>query len=257
MSSSHHILVVEGDPRMAREIAETLRLDGFEVTTVTDARALREALRDHAPALVILDADLPEQNGLTLLRQLRAEPRHVSLPILMTSTRSDEIDRVVALELGVDDYQEKPLSLRELCLRVRAILRRRTTPPTATPKERLVLGTLEIDLARHRVVVDARDVVLTPLELRLLAFLVGRADRIVTRDTLLETVWGLPPGSETRTVDTTIKRLRRKLGSHGAMVETVRGVGYRMRPSAREPEPEPEPEGNTNDATDHPAQHRP
>jgi two-component system, OmpR family, phosphate regulon response regulator PhoB len=177
--------------------------------------------------LVLLDLMLPDLSGTAVCRQLRASERTKTVPVIMLTARGDELDRVVGFEVGADDYVTKPFSVRELMLRVRAILRRLGAPSEESP--RLQNGELELDVASHRVWVRGEEVRLTALEFRLLSTMLSRAGRVQTRDTLLSDVWGMHAGLTTRTVDTHVTRLRKKLGEVGNYIETLRGVGYRFR----------------------------
>ena len=173
---------------------------------------------------------LPDLSGIEVCRRIRQNPDTKRLPVVMLTARGEEVDRVIGFEVGADDYVVKPFSPRELILRVGAILRR-ATPATedGITDETIQCGNLLIDVGAHRVDVEGQPADLTALEFRLLLDLARRRGRVQSRDALLERVWGYQPGVETRTVDTHIKRLREKLGAAAAHVETVRGVGYRLR----------------------------
>lgn len=229
MRAAHRILVVEPSRSSSEEIATHLRQDGHHVTVVHRGESALDAIAAARPALAIVDATLPDTTGTELLRRLRDGGRSARLPVIVLSERDDEVDRVVAFELGADDYIVRPCSMRELALRVRAILRRTREPAPHRRRDHLRLGPLDIDVPRHRATVDDRPLPLTPLEFRLLTHLASRAGRVQSREALLEEVWGQDGDAVTRAVDTSIKRLRRKLGPAGAWIETVRGVGYRMR----------------------------
>jgi two-component system phosphate regulon response regulator PhoB len=181
------------------------------------------------PDLVLLDLMLPDVEGTEVCRRLRADPKTKGIPIMMLTAKGDEVDRVVGFEIGADDYVTKPFSVRELLLRVRAVLRRGTEPRESGT---IQVGVLTIDGEAHRVFVEGREVALTALEFRLLSMLAGRRGRVQTREVLLNEVWGLHLNVETRTVDTHVKRLREKLGAAGGLIQTVRGVGYRFATSA-------------------------
>jgi len=225
------ILVADDDAASRETIASHLTEAGFTVMTVTDGAAALGEIRANRPALVVLDLSLPEISGLEVCRRVRRDTDTVTLPLVVVSARASELDRVVAFEVGVDDFVEKPFSGRELALRVGAVLRR-SLPLATQPLQRVTIGALAVDGARHRVTVSGRDVALTALELKLLMFLAANRDRVQSREALLERVWGLDPSMETRTVDTHVKRLRAKLGDAGALIETLRGVGYRLREPA-------------------------
>src|SRR5207245_2053200 len=174
----------------------------------------------------ILDLMLPKMPGLEVCKILKTDPATRHIPIIMLTARAEEIDRIVGLEFGADDYVVKPFSPREVVLRIKAILRRGTAEENA---ERLSTGPITIDPARHRVSVDGKQVELTSLEFRLLRTLMQRRGRVQERDRLLNDVWGYESVIDTRTVDTHVRRLREKLGKAGDVIETVRGLGYRLR----------------------------
>jgi two-component system phosphate regulon response regulator PhoB len=186
---------------------------------------------EHPPDLVLLDLMLPDISGLEVCRALKGTERTREVPVVMVTARGEEIDRVVGFELGADDYVVKPFSIRELLLRLRAVLRRGALPPedpSAVPAQ-VHFGGLTIDAGAHRIWVDGAEVALTPLEFKLLCTLYDRRNRVQSRGVLLDDVWGASQENMTRTIDTHVKRLREKLGAVvGAYIETVRGVGYRF-----------------------------
>lgn len=224
------ILVVEDELDLAELVAFNLRQAGHQVTTAgTGSTALAE-IRRQRPDLVLLDVMLPDISGIEVCRRLRREADTIRLPVIMLTAKGEELDRVVGFEVGADDYVVKPFSPRELLLRVEAILRRVAAPVEAETNQRaIVVGPLVIDVSAHRVTVSEEEIPLTALEFRLLLDLATRIGRVQSRDALLERVWGYAPGVETRTVDTHVKRLREKLLSAADYIETVRGVGYRVR----------------------------
>jgi two-component system phosphate regulon response regulator PhoB len=222
------ILIVEDEQDLVSTLEYNLKREGFTTrSALTGRSALELADQDPPPDLVLLDLMLPDLPGSEVCRQLRAGQRTRDVPILMLTARGEEIDRVVGFELGADDYVVKPFSVRELVLRIRAILKRRHTGDPDGPQ--LVLGPLRINREAHRVWVEDQEVILTAIEFRLLTVLATRLGRVQERDVLLRDVWGTETHVTTRTVDTHIKRLRQKLGSAGDYIETVRGVGYRFR----------------------------
>ncbi len=225
---SERILIVDDEPDIVELLEYNLRQAGYTVFTARDGASAFAEVRRQPPDLVLLDLMLPDISGTEVCRRLKKDAATEGIPIVMITARSEEIDRVVGFELGADDYVTKPFSPREVVLRVQAVLRR-ARPRHETPDERMVFGTLEIDVPRHRVLVEGEEVELTALEFKLLLDLASRRGRVQSRDDLLERVWGYAPGIETRTVDTHVKRLREKLGSARDCIETVRGVGYRMR----------------------------
>ncbi len=223
------ILIVEDEQDLADTLAYNLEREGFEpVIAHRGEDALQLALRDPTPTLVLLDLMLPDMPGTEVCRRLRNTQKTAAVPIIMVTAKSDEIDRVVGFEVGADDYVVKPFSVRELLLRIRAVLRR--SRADSRTSERLVVGRLEVETDAHRVTVDGGEIRLTALEFKLLQQFIERRGRVQTREHLLAQVWGIEADVTTRTVDTHVKRLRDKLGPGGAYIETIRGVGYRMRP---------------------------
>ncbi len=226
-----HILVVEDEADLAELVAFNLRQAGYTVVTAGTGEAALSEVGRKKPDLVVLDLMLPDISGTEVCRRLRASAATQRVPVVMLTARTEEVDRVLGFEVGADDYVPKPFSPRELVLRIGAVLRR-TSPAgaePATPGEAIEIGSLVIDVPRHEVRVRDEAVPLTALEFKLLYDLASRRGRVQSRDALLERVWGYAPGIETRTVDTHVKRLREKLGDAAHYIETVRGVGYRMR----------------------------
>ena len=226
------ILVVEDESDIRQILAYNLGQAGHEVFTADRGAAALNLAQKERPDLVLLDLMLPDISGLEICRQLKTDPALREVPVMMLTARSEEIDRVVGFELGADDYVVKPYSLRELLLRVDAVLRRTTPGPTGGEHGMMVFAKLRVDRDAHRVWVDEEEVTLTVLELRLLSTLLERRGRVQSRPALLDDVWGMSGEVTTRTVDTHVKRLREKLGSAGPYIETVRGVGYRFTPAA-------------------------
>lgn len=225
-------IVVVDDERDILEILEfNLRQAGHEVLTAASGRAGLELGLKRNPDLIILDLMLPDLAGTEVCRLIRGATEVRQVPILMLSARSDEIDRVVGFELGADDYVTKPFSVRELLLRVRALLGRTRPTPAARSATIMQFGRLRIDPDAHRAWVDQEELILTALEFRLLVTLFERRNRVQTRSSLLEHVWGIHAHISTRTVDAHVKRLREKLAGARDYVETVRGVGYRFKES--------------------------
>jgi len=221
------LLVIEDEPD-ARDIIEyNLTVAGHEVSGAGDGTEGLRLARELKPDLVLLDIMLPDISGTELCRTLKTDPELKTTAIMIVSARGEEIDRVVGFELGVDDYVTKPFSVRELVLRVRAVLRRRATrEPKSAPA--VEFGRLRIDREAHRVWVASEEIALTALEFKLLVTMYDRRDRVQTRDELLEHVWGVRSRISSRTVDAHVKRLRHKLGVARDYVETVRGIGYRF-----------------------------
>lgn len=214
------MLVVEDERAIADLIRLYLGREGFGVHVETDGRAALAAARTLRPVAIILDVGLPVLDGATVCRMLRAEGDWT--PVLFVTARDDEVDRVVGLEIGADDYVTKPFSPRELVARVKTVLRRTAGPGEAPP---LAVGRVQLDPDRRRVTVDGVDVVLTTTEFDLLAALMRRPGRVFTREQLLSEVWGYAAVAGTRTVDVHVAQVRAKLGA-GSPIRTVRGVGY-------------------------------
>ena len=222
------ILIVDDEEDLAATVAYALEQEGWQTQTAFDGRtALELAARPPVPDLVLLDLMLPDLSGTEVCRELRAQGHTQRIPIVMLTARNEEIDRVVGFEVGADDYVGKPFSLRELVLRVKAILRRADRPEA--PGGDLRFGRLRVDPSAHQVWVDEEEVILTALEFRLLSTLLTRRGRVQSREALLHDVWGHDPNLPTRTVDTHIQRLRKKIGAASAYIETLRGAGYRFR----------------------------
>ncbi len=225
--SSKTILIVEDEKDVVDLLALNLRkAGGFVISTASDGVTGLNKARREKPDFIILDLMLPKMPGLEVCKILKSDPASRQIPILMLTAKAEEIDRIVGLEFGADDYMTKPFSPREVILRIRAILRR----GEATPEdERLTAGPITIDPARHEVSVAGKCVTLTSIEFKLLRTLMQRRGRVQERDRLLNDVWGYESIIDTRTVDTHVRRLREKLGKAGDVVETVRGFGYRLR----------------------------
>jgi len=220
------ILVVEDERDIVRVLQYSLEQSGFEVATALDGEQARGQIRQRVPDLVLLDLMLPDVPGTEICKELKASARTRHVPVLMLTARGEEIDRVLGFELGADDFVTKPFSVRELLLRIRAVLRRRT--PAENEQVRGQVGPIAVDVDAHRAFVEQNEVALTSLEFRLLLSLMSRVGRVQSREQLLDQVWGLSPETQTRTVDTHIKRLREKLGVARDLLETVRGAGYRL-----------------------------
>jgi two-component system phosphate regulon response regulator PhoB len=228
-----HVLVIEDEEDLQRILDYNLRQSGCEVSSAVRGRDGLKLAAQHAPDLVILDLMLPDMAGTEVCKALKSDPKTRHVPVLMLTAKGEEIDRVLGFELGAEDYVTKPFSVRELMLRVQAILRR-TRAPQGDASQTFEFGVLRFDRAAHRVWVQGEEIELTALEFRLLTTLADRKNRVQTRAMLLDDVWGIKVDVTTRTVDTHVKRLREKLGMAGEYIETVRGVGYRFaeEPSA-------------------------
>ena len=239
------ILVVDDEPVLVETIAYNLEQAGYLVTTAADGVSALEAAHGEVPDLIILDIMLPEMDGLEVCRQLRRQNSTATVPILVLTAKSEEIDKVVGLEIGADDYVTKPFGRRELLARVRALLRRAdylsvseehaTQEPTQEAQRsirELVAGPLRIDLAGRRVNCRGQDMELQPKQFDLLTYLVRNRGTVLTRDQLLHNVWGYDYAGDTRTVDVHVRWLREKLEEDAAnpkLIQTVRGVGYCFR----------------------------
>lgn len=220
------ILIVEDEEDLRQVLTFNLESAGHRVLAAErGADGLRMA-REEKPDLMLLDVMLPDVTGLDVCRQIKAEPATARICVVMLTARGEEIDRVVGFELGADDYVTKPFSVRELTLRINAILRRNVT--AAVEETSIEFGLLRLDRAGYRAWVEGKEVDLTALEFNLLITLYDRRDRVQSRATLLEDVWGMSSEVTTRTVDTHVKRLREKLSVARDYIETVRGVGYRF-----------------------------
>jgi len=222
------ILVVDDEPTLVATLRYNLEREGFEVATAANGEEALSQARVRRPDLIVLDLMLPVLSGYEVCRILQKE---TSVPILMLTARSDEIDKVAGLEMGADDYVTKPFSMRELMARVRALLRRATRPPTGDEARHLTAGDLSVDLNRREVTRDGHLLALKPKEFDLLVFLLRNPGRVFTREQLLDQIWGYDFAGDTRTVDVHVRWLREKTeeepGSPRRLV-TVRGVGYRL-----------------------------
>ena len=219
------VLVVEDEPSIAELIAVNLRHNGFRTTWAIDSSSAQREIDAAVPDLILLDWMLPGESGLVLAKRWRAHPRSKDVPIIMLTARGDEADRVAGLDAGADDYIVKPFSTKELLARVRAVLRRKAPEQVG---EAISVAELTLDPATYRVTYAEQPLKLGPTEFKLLQFLMNSAERVHSRASLLDKVWGDHVYIEERTVDVHVKRLREALGVAGTMVETVRGAGYRI-----------------------------
>jgi len=222
----HRIFIVEDEPDLRDTLSFNFENEGFKVSSFPDGEKCLTSVKKNKPDLIILDLMLPGINGLDVCREIRSEEEINDVSIIMLTAKGEEIDRIVGFELGADDYVTKPFSVRELILRVKVLLKKRSDNQSA--EKILEYGPVKMNLDAHSVLVDDIDVVLTALEFKLLKHLLKRRGRVQTRDQLLGDVWGYSSEVTTRTVDTHIKRLREKLGSTGDLIQTIRGVGYRF-----------------------------
>jgi two-component system phosphate regulon response regulator PhoB len=230
-SGKRRILIVEDDPDLCDLLRYNFEGAGYQTSAVASGAAALRELETFIPDLILLDLVLDDVSGLEVCRRIRTN-RRIRQPIMIVLTaKSDEIDRVVAFEVGADDYVVKPFSMRELLLRVRAHLRDKHAGEgtgTAEAPRSYEVGALKVDLERYRVSIGGKEIQLSALEMRLLAYLITARGAVCSRATLLRDVWHYKPGITTRTVDTHVKRLRDKLGQAGILIQTVRGLGYRF-----------------------------
>lgn len=219
------IYCVEDESSIRELMLYTLNMAGFEATGFSDSEGFWEAVKSSRPELIMLDIMLPGEDGISILQKLRSSPATAKIPVIMATAKGSEYDKVTGLDLGADDYLCKPFGMMEMVSRVKAVLRR------CTPKEALAVlkqGNIVLDLARHSVTAFGRTVSLTLKEYDLLKLLMESGGQVFTREALLSAVWGIDFVGESRTVDVHIGTLRTKLGSAGAQIQTVRGVGYKM-----------------------------
>ncbi|MGO5028002.1 winged helix-turn-helix domain-containing protein [Candidatus Agathobaculum pullicola] len=223
------IYCVEDDAGIRELVVYTLQNTGMEARGLEDGGALFAALREKKPQLILLDIMLPGEDGISILRRLRETQETADIPVILLTAKNTEYDKVVGLDSGADDYVAKPFGMMELVARIRAVLRRTQTGPGGEEEARLLAaGNICVDERAHSVFVGEQEVQLTLKEYQLLCLLMKNRGAVLTRDVLLENIWGYGNESETRTVDVHIRTLRQKLGAAGSMIETVRGVGYRM-----------------------------
>lgn len=239
------VLVVDDEPSFTEALSVGLRREGFEVRTAADGRAALTEINEAEPDLVLLDVMLPGMSGLDVCREIRKQSR---VPLIMVTARAEEIDAVVGLEVGADDYVAKPYRMRELVARIRAVLRRASDqsppsppsdppspPPDPLPQPQLVEGDVVLDIDRHELRVRGELVTLALREFELLEYLLAHAGRVVTRDSLMQNVWGYNYMGDTKTIDVHVKRLRAKIEddpSNPQRITTIRGLGYRYERAA-------------------------
>jgi two-component system phosphate regulon response regulator PhoB len=225
MKNAPRVLIVEDEPAIAELVSVNLRHNGFQPVWAEDGTAAQRELDAVLPDVILLDWMLPGQSGLALARKWRGDGRTRSIPILMLTARGDEPDKVAGLDAGADDYITKPFSTQELLARIRAVLRRRAPEHAG---DTISVGELVLDAAAHRLTWRGRALKIGPTEFKLLHYLMRHPERVYSRSQLLDKVWGDHVFIEERTVDVHVKRLREALGGAGAMIETVRGAGYRL-----------------------------
>ncbi|HEV7866584.1 MAG TPA: response regulator [Chthoniobacteraceae bacterium] len=225
-AANKKILVADDEPDVLQLVSINLKSAGFNVVKAEDGLTALTRARETLPSLIILDLMLPEMSGLEVCKVLKKEPQTSLIPIIMLTAKGEEVDRIVGLELGADDYITKPFSPRELVLRVKSVIRR--AAGSLEPTDQISLGDIKVDRSRYEVTVKGKPVEFTATEFKLLTLLMERRGRVQSRDTLLNDVWGYESMIDTRTVDTHIRRLREKLGNSSDCIETVRGFGYRI-----------------------------
>ena len=224
---SHKILIIEDEPDIRKTLEYNISREGYKVVCASSLSKGKEQINSSDFSLILLDLMLPDGSGLDLCREIKSDKDKSSTPIIILTAKDDEVDKVVGFELGADDYVTKPFSVRELILRIKAVLKRGAEKKETLEVQRQ-FGELTMDIDSHEVFVNNEQIILTALEFRLLRQLVDRRGRVQSRDQLLSDVWGYSAEITTRTVDTHIKRLREKLGTMGKYVQTIRGVGYKF-----------------------------
>ncbi|MDC1007612.1 response regulator transcription factor [Gammaproteobacteria bacterium] len=224
---SQKILIIEDEPDIRKTLEYNISREGYKVVSASSLSEGKEQINSSDFSLILLDLMLPDGSGLDLCREIKSDKDKSSTPIIILTAKDDEVDKVVGFELGADDYVTKPFSVRELILRIKAILKRGESKKETLEIQRQ-FGELTMDVDSHEVFVNSEQIILTALEFRLLRQLVDRRGRVQSREQLLSDVWGYSAEVTTRTVDTHIKRLREKLGTMGKYVQTIRGVGYKL-----------------------------
>lgn len=222
------ILAVDDEQNILELISYNLHEDGYEVITATTGEEALDILQQQTPDLIMLDIMLPGQDGLQVCKQIKNNKETSAIPIIMLTARGEEIDKVLGLEMGADDYVVKPFGVRELLARVKALLRRAAIHPEEEQPQQINVGKLTLDTVTYTATLDGKKLLLTLKEFELLRMLIQNKNRVLTRDHLLDKVWGYEYYGETRTVDVHIRHLRQKLGEHAGMISTVRGLGYML-----------------------------
>ena len=226
---SHHILVVEDEPDINKTVSYNIANEGLKPLSALNLTEAESYISSNNISLIILDLMLPDGSGLDFCKKLKSSNAYSDIPIIIVTAKDDEVDKVVGFELGADDYVTKPFSVRELILRIKAILKRNSKDITQNTSSKIqTFGILSINEDSHEVFLNDDEITLTALEFKLLKHLLDRRGRVQTRDQLLSDVWGYSAHITTRTVDTHVKRLREKMGVMGKHVQTIRGVGYRF-----------------------------
>ncbi len=222
---SQMIYCVEDDMNIRELVAYALKTSGYEAIGFENAAEFYKGLKDGNPDLILLDIMLPDEDGISILKKLRAKNEYKDIPVIMLTAKSTEYDKVKGLDVGADDYVTKPFGVMELISRIKAVLRR---SQKSISTDMMVLGDIRLDIQKHEVTVSGKEVVLTYKEFELLTYLMKNQGIVLSRDKILEVIWNYDYEGESRTVDVHIGSLRQKLGSSGNMIETVRGVGYKM-----------------------------
>ncbi len=222
---SQKILIVDDEPDVVDLVSFNLKGAGFSVVTAGDGNSALQMAKEHVPSLIILDVMMPGMDGTEVCKFLKKDPLTSSIPVVMLTAKGETVDKILGLELGADDYITKPFSPRELVLRAKSILKRRGSEKI---EDTLIVGEITLDRARHEVFIKGKAIVLTATEFKLLSLLIERKGRVQSRDRLLQDVWDYSSAIDTRTVDTHVRRLRKKLGKNAKLIETTRGVGYRI-----------------------------
>ena len=226
---SHHILVVEDEPDINKTVSYNIANEGLKPLSALNLTEAESYISSNNISLIILDLMLPDGSGLDFCKKLKSSNAYSDIPIIIVTAKDDEVDKVVGFELGADDYVTKPFSVRELMLRIKAILKRNSKDMAQNTSSKIeTFGILSINEDSHEVFINDDEITLTALEFKLLKHLLDRRGRVQTRDQLLSDVWGYSAHITTRTVDTHVKRLREKMGVMGKHVQTIRGVGYRF-----------------------------
>ena len=226
---SHHILVVEDEPDINKTVSYNIANEGLKPLSALNISEAESYISSNNISLIILDLMLPDGSGLDFCKKLKSSNAYSDIPIIIVTAKDDEVDKVVGFELGADDYVTKPFSVRELMLRIKAILKRNSKDMAQNTSSKIeTFGILSINEDSHEVFINDDEIILTALEFKLLKHLLDRRGRVQTRDQLLSDVWGYSAHITTRTVDTHVKRLREKMGVMGKHVQTIRGVGYRF-----------------------------
>ena len=225
------VYVTDDEPNICKLVAFGLKDEGFETATFTDGNSLLEAIQKRKPDAIILDWMMPPPDGLTICRSLRSAEDTKYIPILLLTARGAEVDKVLGLEMGADDYIVKPFGVKEVCARVRAVLRRTENQVAPQPEEKIKGGDITVDIVSHTVTIGDKSIELTAKEFDLLVMLMRNSGRVLTRDTLLDRVWGVEYFGDTRTVDVHVRYLRQKIEDNPdtpQLLQTVRGVGYKF-----------------------------